>query len=473
MGGNILIVDDSSIERKIMSRIIKGRLKDVNIIEAENGLDISNKLLENDINLCILDIMMPIKNGFEVLKEIKDNYKTMDIPVIICTGISDREGIEKALKLGAYDYFSKPLSEEEIKISLPLKIRNAIDFMKRKQEIIYLSYHDQLTGLYNRRFFEEELHRIDTKENLPLAIIMGDLNGLKLINDSFGHAMGDELIKRVGEVIKSGCNADDVISRISGDEFVILLPNTSGFEAENIINRIKEKLLKEKVGSADASISLGYACKNNIDEEIEHILKIADNNMYEKKLSESQSMRGKTIKTIIDTLRSKSKSEREHSFRVAELCKNMGKVLKLSEDEVNEIMTAGELHDIGKIALDEKIINKEGMLTDDEWKELKRHSEIGYRMVNTVDYMSSIAKYILYHHERWDGNGYPKGLKGEKIPYAARIIAIADAYDAMVSERHYKSELREDVAVEELEKNAGKQFDPDLVHIFIKKILKK
>lgn len=473
MGRNILIIDDSPIERKIISQAIKIRLKDVNIFESDNGLNISNQLLDNDINLCILDIIMPIKDGFEILQEIRGDCNLMDIPVIVCTGISDNDAIEKALSLGAYDYFSKPLSEEALKISLPLKTKNAIDLMKRKEEIVYLSYHDQLTGLYNRRFFEEELSRLDVKRNFPLTIIMGDLNGLKLINDSFGHTLGDEVIRRVANVMKSGCRAEDIVARLAGDEFVILLSRTGESEAKQIVKRIKELLTKEVVGSIEVSVSLGYGCKYNEEEKVEEIFKLAEDRMYEKKLFESQSMRGKTVKNIINTLREKSKSEGEHSFRVLALCKSMGEALGLSKSEINDLITAGELHDIGKVAVDDRIINKEGKLTEDEWKEVKRHSEVGYRMVNAVNEMSGIAKYILHHHERWDGNGYPKGLKGNEIPLVSRIITIADAYDAMISKRSYRKELSKKAAIEELQKNAGSQFDPKLVEIFVEKVLNK
>lgn len=346
------------------------------------------------------------------------------------------------------------------------------DFSEKKQkqeEIEYLSYHDQLTGLYNRRFYEEELKRLDTERNLPMTIVMGDVNGLKLINDSFGHVMGDELLKKVAGVLNKGCRADDIIARLGGDEFVIILPKTDTFEGEQIIKRINDLSLKENLVSIDISISFGYDTKNNEEEKIQDIFKNAENSMYKKKLFESPSMRSKTIKTIIKTLHEKNKREEQHSHRVSSLCNSMGEALGLAEREIQELELVGLLHDIGKIAIDENILNKPGILTDAEWKEIKRHPEIGYRILNTVNDMADMASYILHHHERWDGNGYPKGLIGEDIPFISRIITIVDAYDAMTSERSYRSALPEEIAIEELEKNAGIQFDPELVSIFINK----
>jgi diguanylate cyclase (GGDEF)-like protein/PAS domain S-box-containing protein len=165
-------------------------------------------------------------------------------------------------------------------------IRNIEERKKAEKQILYISYHDQLTGLYNRRFYEEELKRLDTKRNLPLTIVMGDVNGLKLINDSFGHAMGDELLRKVVEVIKNGCRADDIIARLGGDEFVIILPKTDAFETEQIIKRIKDLSLKEKVGNIDISISFGYATKSNEEENIQEIFKYAEDLMYRHKRSE-------------------------------------------------------------------------------------------------------------------------------------------------------------------------------------------
>lgn len=348
------------------------------------------------------------------------------------------------------------------------------DFTERKErqtQIEYLSYHDQLTGLYNRRFFEEELKRLDVERNLPLTVVMGDVNGLKLLNDSFGHATGDNYLRKVAEVIKKGCRTDDIVARLGGDEFIILLPRTDAGEAEIITKRIRTMALNERVGNIDISVSFGYESKVSRHVDIKEILKKAEDQMYKKKLFESPSMRGRTIQTIISTLHEKNKREEQHSHRVSELCKSMAEALALNESEIEELKSVGLLHDIGKIAIDENILNKPGKLTDDERKEIMRHPEIGYRILSTVNDMAEMANYVLAHHERWDGTGYPKHLKGREIPLQSRIIAIADAFDAMTSERSYRNALSNRTAIEELYKKSGTQFDPELVTVFIRKVL--
>ncbi|MGE5626698.1 MAG: HD domain-containing phosphohydrolase [Solirubrobacterales bacterium] len=348
------------------------------------------------------------------------------------------------------------------------------DMRDRKQmemKLEYLSYHDQLTGLYNRRFFEEELKRLDVPRNYPLTIVMSDVNGLKLVNDSFGHAVGDKLLKKVSEIFIKGCRADDIIARQGGDEFVILLPKTDEFEAEKIIKRIKDIALTEKVDSIDISVSIGYETKLTEADDVDEVMKKAEDHMYKKKLFESPSMRGKTINTIISTLYEKNKREELHSKRVSELSKTIGEEMGLNDEQVQELKNLGLLHDIGKIAVDENILNKPSPLDELEFEEIKRHPEVGYRILSTVNNMSEMADYVLSHHERWDGKGYPKGLKGEEIPLQSRIISVANAYDAMTSRRTYGKMLSHEEAVLELEKNKGTQFDPEIVKIFIEKEL--
>ena len=352
-------------------------------------------------------------------------------------------------------------------------LRDVSEHKQLEKELEYLSYNDVLTGLYNRRFFEEELKRLDAAGNLPLTIVMADVNGLKLINDSFGHTMGDKLLQKVGSTLAKGCRSGDIIARLGGDEFVILLPKTGNKETEQVVKRIKGYSKLEKVSPIELSISFGWETKHDPQENILEIFKKAEDRMYKKKLFESPSMRGKTIKAIISTLHEKNKREEQHSYRVSGLCKTIGKALGLPEGDIEELETVGLLHDIGKIAIEETTLNKPGKLTEDEWEEIKRHPEIGYRILSTVNDMSEIAEYVLCHHEKWNGMGYPKGLKGEAIPLQARIIAIADAYDAMTSERSYRSALPEETALEELQKNAGIQFDLEILKVFVEAVLNK
>jgi diguanylate cyclase (GGDEF)-like protein len=312
---------------------------------------------------------------------------------------------------------------------------------------------------------------LDIPSNYPLTIVMADMNGLKLINDSLGHAIGDELLKKVADVLKRGWGRDSTIARLGGDEFVILLPRTGLKETEQIIRNINNLAVQEKVGNVDISISFGYETKTSKSENIQDVFKKAEDNMYKKKLLESPSMRSKTVSALISTFNEKNEREKAHSQRVSELCKRLGEALDLTSREIEELKSVGLLHDIGKIALDESVLNNPGKLSKEEWHQIKRHPEIGYRILSTVNDLAEMAEYVLTHHERWDGNGYPKGLKGTDIPLQSRIIAIADAYDAMISERSYRSPFSEEAAIKELEKGIGIQFDPIITKVFIKKVL--
>lgn len=367
-----------------------------------------------------------------------------------------------------------PIADEGGNVSGAVLVFRDVTEKKEKQaKIEYLSYHDDLTGLYNRSFFNETLKKLDTKESLPFTILMGDVNSLKLINDSFGHSLGDELLKSAAKAISQALGPHDIAARVGGDEFVVLMPKTDPSAAEDAVKRIKSFLTSQKIASLDVSISFGYCTKRREDEPIQAIMKTAEDIMYSNKLYENSHMGGKTINIILKTLHEKNKREEEHSKRVSELCGAIGRALGMSDHKVNELKTVGLLHDIGKIAIDEKILNKPGLLSSCEMNEVKRHPEIGYRILNTVSEMSGIADYVLSHHERWDGNGYPRQLKGESIPLEARIIAVADAYDAMVSYRTYKASLSHEAALAELEKSKGIQLDPHLVDVFINEVVKE
>jgi len=347
------------------------------------------------------------------------------------------------------------------------------DITKRKKnenELLYLSNHDHLTGLYNRRFLEDELKRLDTKQKLPLSVIMCDVNGLKLVNDSFGHDAGDSLLKKAAETIKKACRKEDVVARIGGDEFIILLPNTAAIESVQIANSIKELSIREKVSNIELSISYGYDTKTDEKQSMNETIANAENHMYRHKLYERSSLRSKTMDIIMNTLFEKSNREAAHSKRVSAICNTIATTMNLDKDVINQLGIAGLIHDIGKIGIDEKILNKPGKLTIDEKSEIERHPEIGWRILSSTNEFSQLAQFVLSHQEKWDGSGYPNGLKGEDIPLEARIIAVADAYDAMTSERSYRKALSKKEAINELRRCSGSQFDPSIVDVFVAQV---
>lgn len=336
-----------------------------------------------------------------------------------------------------------------------------------EEEIRFLSFRDQLTGLYNRRFFEEELDRLDTERNLPLSLIVIDVDGLKLVNDAFGHRAGDLLLKKVASILEKGSRADDIVSRLGGDEFAILLPKTSLDKATSIISRINREIKKETVEAINLSISYGCDAKINIYQNIEDVLKKADMRMYKYKNSRNGKLRKEIIEKILERLFEKSPEEREHSKGVSGLSSAIGRALNLDEKEIKKLRILGKFHDIGKIVISEDILTKKDKLTQEEWEEVKRHSELGYIILSSSSEYISFAEDVLYHHERYDGKGYPRGLEGEEIPLNSRIIALADAYDIMTSDRPYKKAVSRDHAIELILRESGKQFDPSIVEAFL------
>ncbi|MHB1454843.1 MAG: histidine kinase N-terminal 7TM domain-containing protein [Saccharofermentanales bacterium] len=337
------------------------------------------------------------------------------------------------------------------------------DFSEKKrgqEEIEFLSFHDQLTGLYNRRYYDKAIDMVDQAEYLPLALVMIDVNGVKITNDAFGHKAGDQLLKKVADILKRECRTGDIIARIGGDEFVLLMPQTDAVDAEKIIDRINAALAVEKSEKIVLSISTGFTVRYGLSEDIETAFKKAEDLMYKNKLTESPDMKTRTVDLIMHALY-EIPSERNHSRRVSEVCAAIASRMDFSVDEVAEVSLAGLMHDIGKVGIDERILSRPKTVINDEWSGIERHPEIGYRILNSIAEYTDTARMVLQHHERWDGSGYPMGLREDGIMQQARIIAVADYYDVLTSERS----LCETDAIAEIGKRSGTQFDPAVVAV--------
>lgn len=352
----------------------------------------------------------------------------------------------------------------------PAYLASIRDITERKQfqdKIIRLRFHDDLTGLYNRAYFEEEAKRLDTDRNYPLCLIMGDVNNLKLVNDALGHNEGDHLLITVAKMLKKSCRKDDIVVRLGGDEFVILLTKCDEKVATRVIDNIRKFCGSMVINSIPASIALGIAIKQEPGQSISDLLDLADERMYANKLAENRGRHSSFISLLENSLYEKDYITAEHATRVRELSVQIGLELRLNDNIIDELIVLASLHDIGKITIPASILKKKGPLTDEEWGIIKKHPETGYRITKVTHGMNNIAEDILFHHERWDGKGYPQGLSEEQIPLASRILSIVDTFDVMTHDRPYKKALSEQEALNEIQRCSGSQFDPKLTRAFI------
>lgn len=355
-----------------------------------------------------------------------------------------------------------------------LAIQNALqsDIISQKQEqekkTLYLLHHDPLTTLYNRRYFDQALQQQMDSYEPPLSIIMGDVNGLKMINDVFGHDQGDRHLMRIATLFRQIFPEHFTLARVGGDEFAILLPDTPLSEAEEYMNGLKALCSLQTSALIHISVAMGAATATAAGQNLEKVMKQAEDRMYNNKLLENRSTRSSIINSLRQTLEEKTHETEAHCQRLKLSMLSLSKALQLPESQNAEIELLAILHDIGKVAIPNQILDKPGSLTPEEWEVMRSHSEIGFRIASRTPELIAIAEPILYHHERWDGKGYPLGLSGESIPITARILAVVDAYDAMTHDRVYHSGIPAEEALSEIRRCAGTQFDPLVADIFVR-----
>jgi diguanylate cyclase (GGDEF)-like protein/PAS domain S-box-containing protein len=355
---------------------------------------------------------------------------------------------------------------------LPELIITARDVKEKisvRNRLRYLSEHDVLSGLYNRSYFEQEIKRLELEEIVPLSIIICDVNGLKLINDTMGHAQGDRIISIMGSILQEISMPGFVAARIGGDEFAVIMPGADEIKAgttkTRILNMIKQ--INKNNDGIYLSVAIGSFTRSSIEQPLEIVLRNADNAMYRAKLFEQMSARHNIISTLESTLSVRDHMTEEHAERMREMALGFGRLIDVNGDDLEVLALLAVTHDIGKIGVPDEVLFKNGPLNDYEWEIMRSHSEIGYRIALESKVLASVADYILHHHEHWDGNGYPLQLKGNDIPLVCRILSIIDAYDAMINNRPYRSALSPTEAIKELVNERGRKFQPVLVDKFI------
>jgi diguanylate cyclase (GGDEF)-like protein/PAS domain S-box-containing protein len=338
-----------------------------------------------------------------------------------------------------------------------------------EEKLRYLSLHDTLTGLYNRVYFEEELSRIEKMRYKTIGILSCDLDSLKMVNDTLGHDRGDVLLIGVAKVMKECFREGDVVARIGGDEFSVILPNASKAVLESSCQRIREAIARYNVAHPELplNISIGFAVKSGASISMRNLLKEADSNMYREKLYHKQNARRSITQALVKSLKTRDFQTEEHAGLLEKLLTDLAIFAGLPESTIADLRLLAQFHDIGNVGVSDQILLKRGPLTPDEWTEMQRHSEIGFRIAMSTPDLHPIADWILKHHEWWNGQGYPFGLKGEEIPIECRLLAIVDAYEALTSVRPYRKALSSEEAIAELRSRSESQFDPELLTKFI------
>ena len=354
----------------------------------------------------------------------------------------------------------------------PLVLVTIMDITERKEaeeNLRHLSFHDSLTDLYNRNFFEAEMSRLSDGRWSPVGIVLCDLDGLKVINDTLGHQFGDIMLRNIADHLRATFRASDIIARIGGDEFAILVPSANQDIMEDLTCRLRQALQEDNQQKPKLPLyfSLGHAISERGSVDIQALFRDADNRMYREKSRKEDRGYTVAVQALTRALETLDFLAQRHGERLQEMVPPLARSMGMGEAEIQDLLLLARFHDLGKVGVPDWILFKTGPLTEDELREVRQHSEIGQRIAQSVPGLGSIADWIYKHHERWDGTGYPLGLRGEDIPLACRIFAVIEAFEVMTGERPYNPTLSSEEAIAELRRCSGSQFDPDVVEKFV------
>lgn len=356
---------------------------------------------------------------------------------------------------------------------------------------------DGLTGAYNYRYFYEKIELCceeSKKYGSELSLQMIDIDYFKKYNDMYGHYKGDELLKEITNVFRSLLRETDILCRYGGDEFCIIMPNTNKAEAIHLANTVREAVNeydcfgKEYLKNGKMTISVGVSTYNKENENYKDFIENADMALYRAKFLRRNKVEVyssiyeqakentldttlieamKPLKTLITVINSRDSYTYKHVERVYHYCRIISEYLKLAKEEKRSLLYAAYLHDLGKINVSKEVLISSSKLTKEEWEELKKHPQDSADILTQIKGFEKVVPIVLEHHEKYDGTGYPKGLKGEEISYLARILTVADSFDAMTNQRTYQKRKTFLEAFEEIERCKGTHFDPEIADQFI------
>ena len=352
---------------------------------------------------------------------------------------------------------------------------------------------DSITGISNHRAAQQrlaaELARAQRTDN-PLSVVILDLDNFKLLNDTYGHPVGDEILRRVSDILRKSCRNSDIIGRYGGDEFILVLPDANQAEAMVVVDRVRTLLAREKFRAGNSATlpiaaAFGLAVFPEDAKSLTELMALATTNLREAKqkgagtvtVTRRSEARDETVRAVdgfdmiqamVVAVDNKDRYTRRHSEEVTEYSVKIARAMGHSEEFIERLRLSALLHDVGKIGVPDEILRKPGHLSNEEFAIMKQHPALGALIVGSLPNMRDLVDGIRFHHERWDGRGYPDGLAGEQIPLMGRIMAVADAYSAMTTTRPYRQGLPVERALDELRKGMGQQFDPEPALVFVR-----
>lgn len=512
----VLVVDDNDGIRKALIDLLNAHSELAVVGQAADGIQAVALAAELEPDVILMDVKMPAMDGIEATRQIRAANPA--IHVVAHTAYEDATLVSDMVKAGAKSYLLKGADAEAIYDALESVVggratldevatRPVLDELEslyaREQErtrelealvrqLQELAITDYLTGLYSHRYFhdrlEEELVRAQ-RYRRPLSLLVIDVDDFKLVNERFGFTAGDEVLRDIASRMRRHCRSIDIPCRTGGEEFAIILPETYSTAGGHVAERIRKAIESQPfdaAGRVTCSVGVvGYPSDATSRDDLLTKAGVALSRaksigkdtalVYRPTWSDespdtSDALRRefllRSVFSLAAAVDARDKYTAQHSQRLAEYSTRIATAMEMSKSETELMRIAALLHDVGKIGVRDAVLLKPGPLTEEEFIEMKTHPEIGVRILT-----GAVDRWVLdvvnYHHERYDGMGYPAGLSGEDIPIGARCLLVADAFDAMTSDRVYRKALQMEQVLDELTRHAGTQFDPDIAAIFV------
>jgi len=501
----VLLVDDEEGLRMIMSRQLRRAGHEVSL--AEDGLAAVDLLSSGSFDVVVSDMKMPRLDGMGLLQHARQVAPDMEF--IILTGHGNLDNAIEAFKTGnVFDYLVKPLDniheldgvvaraverrflrKENTRLVGELQCRIG-ELEDARNQLAQLAERDGLTGLLNHRTIHSRLQEaLAADRDRPISIMMIDMDRFKELNDTYGHPVGDCALRHIAATLQTICGEAALIGRCGGDEFMVALPGKCASEstrlADAVRNSLVEKPFRNPAGIAlPLHLCIGIADDVATDRSPIALIAAADAALYQGKQRGGDAVlihglrltdcadadiqnKFDVFDGLINTIDNKDRYTRKHSEHMTGFALQIAQATGCSDETYNIVRVAGLLHDIGKIGIPDSILRKPGKLTEEEYEVMKSHVTLSSLIIHGLPHMSDVLDAVANHHERWDGKGYPSGLAGEQIPYLGRIMAIADAFSAMTLDRPYRAAMDTEIALKEIERGAGTQFDPELARVFV------